>query len=1001
MNTHHPEMSGKKPRLGLVLGAAFSLVAAGSLLAQQAPAAAPAEEEAVKMGAFVVTGSNIPSTETTAEARTFPVATIDRRLIDQSGLLSTAELLQKMTLANGGSVPLTNNATGFTPGASSTSLRGLGPDATLVLVNGRRMPFYPVGTGGTTAFVDLNSIPLSAVERIEVLKDGASAVYGADAVAGVVNIIFRRGYNGAEASLSYGNTTNKDSSEFNANLLYGVSGDKGSIMVGVNYYNREPIFQRDRDYSAVPAFLSSNSSPPNFQLSRAAVLEALGLPAGSPLTINGAANTTTNVFFATTGPNLPNSLEPAPGNQNANNNGNLPASAYTLSTGRLSTFNFNETAGSYPEINRRGAFAMWERDVGALRLYGDMFFQQVHQIDELAPYATGNFETPGQTTIVIPSRTPNPILTASEVARGGRTAAAGAFNPFNPFNQDISGTSRIRLAEFGNRVFHNRNTAFSVTGGLRSEGIMDKWNLDAGVRYGQIENNLRAKLISTSRFLRILNAADPIFNPASPSYIGTTVPYNPFGYYRNPIASNSIPVDFATHYQRDENRSRLLQANFLLNTGSLFAMPAGDVGFAIGAEFRRESISQAPDNALQSGDILGTPASAITIAQRKIASYFAEAEVPILGGDRGVEYAHTLSLNLAARYEDFLTSNRNTFVPKVGLRWEPFADGSVVVRASWGRGFREPSLFELYAGRTAGLQSVTDPLTGTTESEQNVTTQGNRLLEAEDSESRNVGIVWSPKGALDGLAMSFDLWRLTREGTPAYDYQDTINRAVGFDLNGDPAPGGLRPGESVIRDLAGNVVQVNSLFLNSGETIAEGFDVSASYVFRTDTFGRFDVGATATYLGSYKFSTVPGVAPVEAVDDTIPGTEADDGYIRWKGQAYVDWTWKGFQSRVSANYTHSFDDVGGDANGNFYGELPFRIKAVTTIDAQVSYRLFPSTSAADRSWMSDLKLTVGCNNVFDEDPPFASDWGANSNGYPGFLYNNQGRFVYVGLDKKL
>ena len=131
-----------------------------------------------------------------------------------------------------------------------------------MLVNGRRMPFYPIGTGGTTAFVDLNSIPLSAIESIEVLKDGASAVYGADAVAGVVNIIFRKGYDGAEFSVNYGNTTNKDSSEFNANVMYGVTTDKSSIMVGANYYNREPIFNRDRSYSAVPPFLSSNSSPP-------------------------------------------------------------------------------------------------------------------------------------------------------------------------------------------------------------------------------------------------------------------------------------------------------------------------------------------------------------------------------------------------------------------------------------------------------------------------------------------------------------------------------------------------------------------------------------------------------------------------------------------------------------------------------------------------------------------------------------------------------------------
>ena len=589
-------------------------------------------------------------------------------------------------------MPFTNNATGFTPGGTSTSLRGLGPEATLVLVNGRRMPFYPIGTGGTTAFVDLNSIPLQAIERIEVLKDGASAVYGADAVAGVVNIIFRKGYDGAEFSVNYGNTTDKDSSEFTANIVYGVSTDKSSIMVGANYYNREPIFNRDRSYSAIPPFLSSNSSPPNLQVTRATVLEALGLPAGSAITINGAANTTTNVFFTTTGPNVPGTLTPDTLNRNASNNGLLPASQYSFWTGRRSTFNFNEFSGSFPEITRKGAFAAWDREFSEnIRTYGDLFFSQVHQIDELAPYATGSFETNGQTTIVIPARTPNPILTPTEVARGGRTAAAGAFNPFNPFNQDLSGGSRIRLAEFGNRVYHNRNTAFALTGGVRIDNIMDKWNLDAGIRYGTIDNNARAKLISTSRFLRALNANDPIFNPASPSFIGTTLPYNPFGYFRNPIPTNAAPVAFATHFTRDENRSATMQANFLLNTASLMEVPAGDVGFAFGAEFRREKVHQAPDSTQLSGDLLGANVGTFTIAQRKIASYFGEIEIPIFSEKKNLDFAHSLSLNIAARFEDFLTSSRNAFVPKFGLRWQPLADGSIVVRSSWGQGFREPA----------------------------------------------------------------------------------------------------------------------------------------------------------------------------------------------------------------------------------------------------------------------------------------------------------------------
>ncbi|MFM9079683.1 MAG: TonB-dependent receptor, partial [Opitutaceae bacterium] len=177
--------------------------------AQSAAASQPVQ----KMEKFVVTGSYIPTTETAFSAGVSPVVRIDQKVIEDSGLSNTAELLQKITVSNGGSVPISNNATGFTPAASSISLRGLGSEATLVLINGRRVASYPVGNGGTTAFVDLNSIPLAAVDSIEVLKDGASAIYGADATSGVVNIILRKDYSGAEVGLSYGNSFKTDVSE--------------------------------------------------------------------------------------------------------------------------------------------------------------------------------------------------------------------------------------------------------------------------------------------------------------------------------------------------------------------------------------------------------------------------------------------------------------------------------------------------------------------------------------------------------------------------------------------------------------------------------------------------------------------------------------------------------------------------------------------------------------------------------------------------------------------
>ena len=966
------------------LRGAYALIACASLGAVTGFAQSAADDT-VKLEKYIVTGSNIPSTEVAGEARTFPVQMIDRQMIDQSGVFSTTELLQRMSLSNGGGVPFTNNATGFTPGATAPSLRGLGPNYTLTLVNGRRLAPYPVGAGGTSAFVDINSIPLAAIERIEVLKDGASAVYGADAVAGVVNIILRKDYNGSTAQVTYGNTTDKDSGDFNGSIIWGAGNEDGHLMIGLNYQHRNAIFQRDRSYSAVPPFLSSNSSPANFQLSRAAVLDALGLPANGTVPGIGA---TTNVFFGTSGPNLPGVLTPAPGNQNANNNGNLPANVYTYSTGRLSSYNFNQSAGSFPDTTRKGLFAAWDRKFlgDKVRIYGDAFYQDVFAVDELAPFATGNFETPGQTTIVIPARTANPILTPGEIAAGGvRSATAGAYNPFNPFNQDISGSSRIRLAEFGNRVFKNHNVAFAVTGGLRAENIAGKWNLDASLRYSSITNNVNAKLISTSRFLRAMNAADPIFNPSSPSYIGTTQPYNPFGYYQNPIASNSAPVDFATHYQRDENVSRLLDAGATLNTASLFEIAGGDVGFALGTEFYREAITQLPDSALQAGDILGTSPSSPIARQRKIGSIFTEAEFPLVSEKNAMSGIHRLSLNVAARYERFFTSDRSTFVPKVGVRWEP-TDGSLVFRASYGEGFMEPSLYQLYSPPVAALTPINDPVTGNNEPEQNITTAGNPLLDPEDSKSINIGLVWSPKGALNGFTWSMDYWQIEQTGQVAANPQDVVDRVA--------ANQAIVPGEAVLRDFAGNIVLVRSVFRNLGITKVRGVDFSASYLWKTETLGRWETGLTASYMDSYKNSTDISLPLVELIDTEVPGSAGDDAYLKWKGIGFLSWTQGGLSSRLQAIYTHGFQDF--DIDGN-----PFRVKATTTFDLQLAYAIPADKNGGGNRWLSGTKLTLGCNNLLDKDPPFASSFANNSNGYPGFIYNATGRFVYLSLEKKL
>jgi len=317
---------------------------------------------------IIVTGSNIP---TAGEVGTNPVLTLDREAIDKAGERTAEELIRNLTVAGPNGVPTSNSAAGFTPGASSISLRGFDPSDTLTLIDGRRVASYPVGANGTQSFVDLNSIPRAAIESIEILKDSASTTYGADAVAGVVNIKLRHDYRGAEANLEYGNTLDKDSGEVAASLLFGV-GDQNTSLTGVlNYYHRNSIFNRDRGYSSVTKLLSSNTSPLNLQLSRDAVLAAGGNPAAD----------LGDTFF---------------GRAPLFSNGHAPASDYSYMARRVSDFNFNAFSNSLPEAERYGGLVSAEHRVFGeqMKLYADLLYQNVNSHHELAPSATSNFLSP-------------------------------------------------------------------------------------------------------------------------------------------------------------------------------------------------------------------------------------------------------------------------------------------------------------------------------------------------------------------------------------------------------------------------------------------------------------------------------------------------------------------------------------------------------------------------------------------------------------------------------
>src|SRR5204862_244682 len=423
-----------------------------------------------------------------------PVLNVTRDLINKSGERNTEELLRNLPVANANVVQVSNNENGSNTavGAATIALRGFDARATLILLDGRRVAPYPTGNR-RVVFVDLNTIPESAISSIEILKDGASTTYGADAVAGVVNIKRWKDYRGAEAKFEYGNTTDKDSGSINTALTFGVGDGKTNVSGTVNYYHRNSIFNHDRDYSAVPPFLSSNASPCNLQVTNAAGTTPFGGPT-----------------YAATG---------------------------------------------------------------------------------LTP---------------------------------------GAFNPFNPFNQIISGGTRARLAEFGNRLFDNESEAWLGTIGFRGDKLFNgTWGYDSAFRYSEIKNTTTGTQVSISRFNRILNQADPIFNPASPEYIGTRVAFNPFGDFRVPIPSNAASIEFARIHPTDLDTSKLATIDATIYTTALFDLPAGGIGFALGGQFRRETLDENPDQLNINGDVSGNSSIATAHGGRKSYAIFVETSIPI------------------------------------------------------------------------------------------------------------------------------------------------------------------------------------------------------------------------------------------------------------------------------------------------------------------------------------------------------------------------------------
>src|SRR5437764_9747224 len=900
-------------RVALAIGVALPLIVSLNAYAQNPPAA-PAPGAPPPTGAtaeaerVIVTGSNIPTAE---EVGPNPVTNLTRDYSKKTGSVSVEQLLKDQPVNNSNAIPTANNGTGQggPTGFTSVALRGLDPSASLVLLDGRRVTRV---LGGT--FVDINTIPLSAVESIEILKAGASAVYGADAVAGVVNIHLWKDFRGAQISQYYGNTLDKDAGAYKADVLFGVGDDKISITGDIFYFHHNDTFNGDRGNSLVPPFKSSNASPWNFSVST-----AVAAAAGAPIPA-GAGPT---IF--TTPPDNTNGL--APTNTFISDN----ARVRVTPGGLLPGFNFNLFSSSYPAQERWGGYAAFNDKICGeqLQIFGDLDYADVKQHDELAPIATAPTFTEGQPTLAIPPHMnlngvapPNTPRFAGQPEGAGAgevqtPTPANAFNPFNPFNQIISGGTRARVFDFGNRLVDTENEAYLATIGVKGDKVFgSNWGYDGAFRYSQIYTIAQIQTASASRLNRIMNATDPIFDPNSSSFIGTTIPYNPFTSFTEPPFASNIPsILFARANIRDLTKSALTAADFHVYTTELFELPAGGVGFAMGSDWRREQSDFNPDNENKTADQIGVGIARPSFGGRKSYGIFAETQIPIPSPKMGIPVPYSLEFNASGRYEEFRNNNTNTVVPRIGVRWQPF-DEELTIRATWGEGFIEPSLASLY-GAPIFILAVTNtgPFLpgGGVEPETTQEVVANKNLQPEDSRNFSAGFVYTPKWIKNWqpnatLTMSVDFWDVERTGVVTVPSAQSLVQAF--------FKGTLGPGEQVNIDPATNTANfVKSGFENSGRQRARGVDFSLQYQFQTANWGTFTWSNDWTYLDSFLFQLNAAAKTHEVSgrtnNDPFEGAffgqvTIGDGFLKWKGISRLTWDWNNFDLSVAGRYNDGF-----------------------------------------------------------------------------------------------
>ncbi|MGO4410846.1 MULTISPECIES: TonB-dependent receptor domain-containing protein [unclassified Brevundimonas] len=1006
--------------------------AATAAAAQDAP-----QQDATQVDEIVVVGSQIRGAKVTAA---LPVTVVGEEQILASAAVSGDDLIRSIpqmgdVTFNSAYLPASSNSARGDTG--SVNLRGLGIGNTLVLLNGRRVVGHPTSQANEhlvpVLTYNTNAIPVTGLKRLEVLRDGAAAIYGADAVAGVINTVLRDDLNGLTVSAQYGGAEGTGMRETNLSAYGGRDffDGRGNLSVFVNYDQRTELSTTDQDYTASldkrPLFAGTGYEN-NTTLNGRSSLTPWGLfrPTGGTVKLTpGGANVTA---FTMQPSSFTGCSAPAA-------NGLCLKSA-TSTDARLYSDSAAQGLTVMPEVERLNVFLNGKYKLNdSIEAFGELGYYQAETTAWQAPISTlssiiltipkASYYNPfGPITFANGSVNPNRLP--------GITAPAGGVD------LQLSG---YRFDDLGPIEVNVTNKQYRALGGLRGE--FAGWDWESALVYSEASALDISDNVSTTALQKQLALSTPdAYNP----FNGGDLNNLSFG---DGTPSNKAALDAIRVKMRRYTETTLALWDFKVSRPDLFALPGGDLGMAAGVEARRETQLDDRDQRIDGtitftdvsgavyGDLINGSLNPDTTGDRTVYSAYAELAVPIVSPEMNIPFVHNLEAQIAGRYEHY-SDFGDIAKPKVAVAWD-LAEG-LRLRGSWAQGFRAPNLEQINAtvvtrsnsstdwaycealtrrGAITGLNKCVSPTitpgfsdassVNTARIRRNVAEQraGNPNLKPEESETLSFGTVIQPDftpAQLGNFTFTIDWWNVKQTGmVGVFRGQNALTLDYLLRKQGSSNPNVVRaaptPEDVAIfagtgMQAAGEILYVKDLYDNLQPQEVEGIDLGVMWNLRGTNIGDFSVNLNASHLLKYHLEPSPAVqALMDAkakgdIDAAVAFSGSAGDLIRAGGRPEWKWsasaTWR-YENVTVGAYTAYTGSVKQDGLTNSVGEI-------WTVDSQITANLYGEYEFND-GLLGGTAVRLGVRNLTNEAPPLASD------GYLGTVYQPYGRYWYANIRK--